>query len=59
MHVELDALKATLGEKHQEIAKLREFLRKTLAAMRDIHQVTGSPRLAELITEGDVLLGHE
>lgn len=60
MRDELNALKLALGNKAkpaEEIAQLRSFVRKMLGALRDIHQVTGSSRLAELITEGDLLLG--
>ncbi len=60
MRYELNALKLALGDKAkpaEEIERLRSFVRKMLGALRDIHQVTGSPRLAELITEGDLLLG--
>jgi len=62
MRDELNALKLALGDKAkpaEEIERLRSFMRKMLGALRDIHQVTGSTRLAELITEGDLLLGIE
>ena len=55
-------MKAVLGDKAKpadEIERLRVLLRKLLGAMREIHQVTGSTRLADLITEGDLVLGHE
>jgi hypothetical protein len=62
MRDELDALKTALGDKAKaahEIERQRAFLRKVLGTLRELHQVTGSQRLADLITEGDVLLGHE
>jgi len=56
---ELDALKAAIGDKAKpadEIEKLRAIVRKMLGALVDIQKVTASPRLAELIAEGDKAL---
>jgi hypothetical protein len=56
LRADLDAFRLALGDKAKpadEIATLREALRATVAALRDISRVTGSGKLDDIIAQAD------